>query len=114
MDVNTINDATVIKSNNVKDLLTEVSKETYTDLSELIGNNKPTTMKYSIDTCVSQKPDNHLCVTILKVHLSDGSWVAEDMFSYVFRSTTVSIKNMEQAIKDMVNYYKKNILKLED
>ena len=114
MDVNTINDATVIKSNNVKDLLTEVSKETYTDLSELIGSNKPTTMKYSIDTCVSQKPDNHLCVTILKVHLSDGSWMAEDMFSHVFRSTTVSINNMEQAIKDMVNYYKKNILKLED
>lgn len=114
MDVNTIKHADVIKSNNVKDLLTEVSKETYTDLSELIGNNKPTIMKYSIDTCVSQKQDSHVCVTILNVHLSNGSWTADDMFSHVFRSTTVSIKNMEQAIKDMVNYYKKNILKLED
>ena len=114
MDVNTIKHAAIIRSNNVKDLLTEVSKETYSDLSELVGDNKPTKMKYSIDTCVSKKPDSHVCVTILNVHLSDGAWVAEDVFSHVFRSTTVSIKNMEQAIKDMVNYYKKNILKLED
>ena len=113
MDINTIKHAKHVKSNNVKDLLTEVSKETYMDLGELVGDHKPNTFKYTIDTCVSQKPNSNVCVTILNVHASDGDWSADDVFSHVFRSTSVSIANMERVIEDMVKYYKKNILKVE-
>lgn len=95
---------------NTKDEYVDISKNTFSDIRELVGDHKPTSMDFKVTTCKNE--NDPVCVTILTVSVSDSEWSASDDFMHAYRDTSLSVSNVERSIKDMAEYYKKELLKL--
>lgn len=93
---------------NTKDLLTEMSKNTYTDIDALIKGRECTHMSYEVEQF--NDADN-IRMTVLYVVVSGDHWKASDTLMYIHQPA-VSDSNVKKVVLDMANYYKKNVLKL--
>lgn len=99
-----------VRHPNLKDAYVDISKCTFSDIRDLVGDHNPTNMDFKVVTCSND--NDPICVTVFTVLVSDGEWHAQDDFMHAYRSTSLSVKDVERSIKDMAEYYKKELLKI--
>ena len=98
------------KHSTPKEMLTQISKDTYTDLIELAGSNTVSKVDYEVSSLNSKA--NNVAVTALNVTVGGDDWEKKDSFFVVYNRTSVSVKNVEKVINDMVNYCIINVFKI--
>lgn len=108
-----VENAEHIKHDTVKDLAVSVSKIAFSDIKEFVGDHKPTLLEYTVKTRTS-RTEKHVSVTVLALTMEadNDEYMKEDYFMTTYNNRSVRPAIIERTIKDMVEYYKKNILKL--
>lgn len=96
---------------NLRDAYVSISKDTFTDIRDMVEEHIPSAMDFTVKTY--KNDTDPLCITMLTVSLSNSEWHKQDQFMHVYRNTSLNPNDVEKTISDMAVYYRTEVLKLK-
>lgn len=113
-NTNPIADISSVHKDTVKELLTSMSADTYIWLRDtVVKGREVTSLKYSLTEKVNHNGTDLSSVT-LKVNATGKDWECTDDYEFIFKTSLADIKTCKKVVEDMVNYYRKEILGIEE